>query len=365
MVRLNFNPVSPARPFRASTNQTHRSDRPPRQDLLLDDPFQDNSTEPASVSSSLLLSRRLPVASDTIASTSSSTATLQRQRTNLSSKSTGSSASASSQGHTRKDSSRTAGAHDKSTNSIYRDTREGSGRNINKSNSKEGFQLRRLGDGDAVSAAQQSVPASEPDEEELPWTLPLVFGEDNPLRHLTQAHRDMALETLEIESMFSCQRSFLGDFSQFQCSLRDHLLLMLVAYSCCFSVSLAMDRTQKLRASVSVLTSSLKFRTEAEIKRLPAEIRAMSVEEFWFKYNGSAKEYLNRQKESKIDPRAVLSQSVSEAKRYAFSFSFFCGDSLKGPGWILNRIFLSHLGNGTPQVMTNYGREQRETKSRR
>ncbi|GJJ69539.1 hypothetical protein EMPS_01885 [Entomortierella parvispora] len=273
MVRLNFNPVSPARPFRASTNQTHRPDRPPRQDLMLEDPFQDNSTEPTTVSSSILHSRHPPVASDTIASTSSASASLQRQRTNLSSKSAVS--SASSQNHARKEPSRTTGTHGRSTSSMYGDHRENNDQN-NKGSHKEGFQLRRLGDRGAGSTAQKSILASEPDEEELPWTLPLIFGEENPLRHLTQAHRDMALETLEIETM---------------------------------------DRTQKLRASVSVLTSSLKFRTEAEIKRLPTEIRSMSVEEFWFKYNGSAKEYLNRQKENKIDPKALLSQSVPEAKR--------------------------------------------------
>ncbi|KAG0057226.1 hypothetical protein BGZ83_000639 [Gryganskiella cystojenkinii] len=113
-------------------------------------------------------------------------------------------------------------------------------------------------------------------EEESPWTLPLVLGKDNPLKHLTQAQRDLALDTLEIETM---------------------------------------DRVQKLRASLDVLTTSLKFRTEAEIKRLPAEVRAMSVEEFWFKYNGSAKEYLRRQKENKIDPNMMLVQGISDIKR--------------------------------------------------
>ncbi|KAF9291336.1 hypothetical protein BGZ68_004424 [Mortierella alpina] len=45
----------------------------------------------------------------------------------------------------------------------------------------------------------------------------------------------------------------------------------------------------------SVLTNSLKFRSEAEINRLPAAIRAMTVEEYWLTYNGNAKEYLERQ----------------------------------------------------------------------
>ncbi|KAG0288061.1 hypothetical protein BGZ96_008096 [Linnemannia gamsii] len=60
-----------------------------------------------------------------------------------------------------------------------------------------------------------------------------------------------------------------------------------------------MDRIQKLRASIGVLTNSLKFRAEAEVNRLPAAIRAMTVEEFWFTYNGSAKEYLEQQAKTK------------------------------------------------------------------
>ncbi|CAO3575097.1 unnamed protein product [Mortierella alpina] len=79
---------------------------------------------------------------------------------------------------------------------------------------------------------------------------------DNPLIYLTPNQRQAAVENLEIETM---------------------------------------DRIQKLRASISVLTNSLKFRSEAEINRLPAAIRAMTVEEYWLTYNGNAKEYLERQ----------------------------------------------------------------------
>ncbi|KAF9146349.1 hypothetical protein BGX30_001363 [Mortierella sp. GBA39] len=84
--------------------------------------------------------------------------------------------------------------------------------------------------------------------------------QDNPLIHLTQNQREAAVENLEIETM---------------------------------------DRIQKLRASIGVLTNSLKFRAEAEVNRLPAAIRTMTVEEFWFTYNGSAKEYLEQQAKSK------------------------------------------------------------------
>ncbi|KAG0213599.1 hypothetical protein BGX28_004016 [Mortierella sp. GBA30] len=84
--------------------------------------------------------------------------------------------------------------------------------------------------------------------------------QENPLVYLTPNQRQAAVENLEIE---------------------------------------ALDRIQKLRASIGVLTNSLKFRSEAEINRLPAAIRAMTVEEFWFTYNGSAKEYLERQQKDK------------------------------------------------------------------
>ncbi|KAG0302470.1 hypothetical protein BGZ97_002333 [Linnemannia gamsii] len=83
---------------------------------------------------------------------------------------------------------------------------------------------------------------------------------ENPLIHLTQNQREAAIENLEIETM---------------------------------------DRIQKLRASIGVLTNSLKFRAEAEVNRLPAAIRTMTVEEFWFTYNGSAKEYLEQQAKTK------------------------------------------------------------------
>lgn len=84
--------------------------------------------------------------------------------------------------------------------------------------------------------------------------------QENPLIHLTQNQREAAVENLEIETM---------------------------------------DRIQKLRASIGVLTNSLKFRAEAEVNRLPAAIRTMTVEDFWFTYNGSAKEYLEQQAKSK------------------------------------------------------------------
>ncbi|KAG0377636.1 hypothetical protein BGX24_005739 [Mortierella sp. AD032] len=84
--------------------------------------------------------------------------------------------------------------------------------------------------------------------------------EENLLIHLTPSQRDAAIENLEIETM---------------------------------------DRIQKLRASIGVLTNSLKFRAEAEMNRLPAAIRAMTVEEFWFTYNGSAKDYLEQQAKTK------------------------------------------------------------------
>ncbi|KAF9128270.1 hypothetical protein BGW39_005214 [Mortierella sp. 14UC] len=83
---------------------------------------------------------------------------------------------------------------------------------------------------------------------------------ENPLIHLTPNQREAAIENLDIETM---------------------------------------DRIQKLRASIGVLTNSLKFRAEAEMNRLPAAIRAMTVEEFWLTYNGSAKEYLEQQAKSK------------------------------------------------------------------
>ncbi|KAG0272267.1 hypothetical protein BGZ95_011992 [Linnemannia exigua] len=84
--------------------------------------------------------------------------------------------------------------------------------------------------------------------------------EGHLLTHLTPSQRDAAIENLEIETM---------------------------------------DRIQKLRASIGVLTNSLKFRAEAEMNRLPAAIRAMTVEDFWFTYNGSAKDYLEQQAKTK------------------------------------------------------------------
>ncbi|KAF9344856.1 hypothetical protein BGX34_005276, partial [Mortierella sp. NVP85] len=80
--------------------------------------------------------------------------------------------------------------------------------------------------------------------------------QENPLVYLSEEQRKAAIENLDIETM---------------------------------------DRIQTLRASLNVFTSSLRFRSEAELNRLPPAVRNMTVEEFWFTYNGSAKEYLERQ----------------------------------------------------------------------
>lgn len=81
-----------------------------------------------------------------------------------------------------------------------------------------------------------------------------------------------------------------------------------------------MDRIQKLRASIGVLTNSLKFRAEAEVNRLPAAIRTMTVEDFWFTYNGSAKEYLEQQAKSKSVANTAFLHAIGMVnhKRYLF-----------------------------------------------
>jgi hypothetical protein len=86
-----------------------------------------------------------------------------------------------------------------------------------------------------------------------------------------------------------------------------------------------MDRIQKLRASIGVLTSSLKFRAEAEMNRLPAAIRTMTVEEFWFTYNGSAKEYLEQQAKSKTVANTAFLHALGmvDQKRYPSTFFYF------------------------------------------
>ncbi|KAF9430000.1 hypothetical protein BGZ76_000999 [Entomortierella beljakovae] len=84
--------------------------------------------------------------------------------------------------------------------------------------------------------------------------------QENLLIYLTPGQREAAVENLEIETI---------------------------------------DRIQKLRASIGVLANSLRFRSEAEFNRLPAAIRTMTVEEFWFTFNGNAKEYLEQQNAKK------------------------------------------------------------------
>ncbi|KAK3813344.1 MAG: hypothetical protein J3Q66DRAFT_45624 [Benniella sp.] len=80
--------------------------------------------------------------------------------------------------------------------------------------------------------------------------------QENPLVYLSEEQRKAAIENLDIETM---------------------------------------DRIQTLRAALNAFTNSLRFRSEAELNRLPPAVRNMTVEEFWFTYNGSAKEYLERQ----------------------------------------------------------------------
>ncbi|KAF9986986.1 hypothetical protein BGZ65_005493, partial [Modicella reniformis] len=105
--------------------------------------------------------------------------------------------------------------------------------------------------------------------------------QENPLVHLTQAQREAAVENLDIETM---------------------------------------DRVQTLRASVGVLTNSLRFRSEAELNRLPAAIRAMSVEEFWFRYNGSAKEYLERQATKKTVASTSFLHTLEQTSKQSARF---------------------------------------------
>ncbi|KAF9174659.1 hypothetical protein BGX21_001777 [Mortierella sp. AD011] len=102
--------------------------------------------------------------------------------------------------------------------------------------------------------------------------------QENPLIYLTASQREAAVENLEIETM---------------------------------------DRTQKLRASIGVLANSLRFRSEAEFNRLPAAIRTMTVEEFWFTYNGSAKEYLEQQtaKKSVANTSFLRALGITDPKK--------------------------------------------------
>ncbi|KAI7822948.1 hypothetical protein BC939DRAFT_453087 [Gamsiella multidivaricata] len=100
--------------------------------------------------------------------------------------------------------------------------------------------------------------------------------QENPLTYLTQTQRAAALENLEIEMM---------------------------------------DRAQTLRASVAVLINSLRFRSEAELNRLPAAVRTMTVEEFWFSYEGSAKEYLERQATKKSAANTAFLHDIEVSKK--------------------------------------------------
>ncbi|KAI1296192.1 hypothetical protein EDD11_007511 [Mortierella claussenii] len=102
--------------------------------------------------------------------------------------------------------------------------------------------------------------------------------QENPLIHLTPSQREAAVENLEIETM---------------------------------------DRMQKLRASIGVLTNSLRFRSDAEINRLPSAVRTMTVEEYWFTYNGSAKEYLAQQatKKSVADTSFLQALGMTDHKK--------------------------------------------------
>ncbi|KAF9578905.1 hypothetical protein BGW38_005075 [Lunasporangiospora selenospora] len=122
---------------------------------------------------------------------------------------------------------------------------------------------------DQRSSKQDSIPGQEVDDAE---------EAENPLIYLTPNQREAAMENLEIE---------------------------------------VMDRIQKLRASINVLTSSLQFRGEAELNRLPAVVRSMTMEEFCFKYNGSAKEYLQRQTSSKsvADTAFLHAMGLTHSKR--------------------------------------------------
>ncbi|KAF9429819.1 hypothetical protein BGZ94_009347 [Podila epigama] len=90
---------------------------------------------------------------------------------------------------------------------------------------------------------------------------------ENPLILLTKSQREAAVENLEIETL---------------------------------------DRVQKLRASIKVLVDSLKFRGELELTRMPTSIRSMTVEEYWLKYNGSAREYLRQQTKVKTEANTAF-----------------------------------------------------------
>lgn len=71
-----------------------------------------------------------------------------------------------------------------------------------------------------------------------------------------------------------------------------------------------MDRIQQLRAHIGVLAGSLRFRADLELNRLPTSIRSMTVEEFWLKYNGDAKEYLKLQARVKTEANTSFLHAI-------------------------------------------------------
>ncbi|KAG0300759.1 hypothetical protein BGZ98_008920 [Dissophora globulifera] len=110
--------------------------------------------------------------------------------------------------------------------------------------------------------------------------------QENPLIFLTDVQREAAVENLDIEIM---------------------------------------DRVQTMRASIGVLTNSIRFRCEAELNRLPAAIRAMTVEEFWFTYNGNAKEYLNRQAAKKTVANTSFLHEIQNASKHPARYKPYPG----------------------------------------
>lgn len=82
-----------------------------------------------------------------------------------------------------------------------------------------------------------------------------------------------------------------------------------------------MDRIQQLRAHIGVLAGSLRFRADLELNRLPTSIRSMTVEEFWFKYNGDAKEYLKLQARVKTEANTSFLHAIGmDHKRYSSQY---------------------------------------------
>ncbi|KAF9080809.1 hypothetical protein BGX23_001638 [Mortierella sp. AD031] len=254
MARLNINSPSTSTASTATnsknrvppTTSRHKSLSRSYSSQDYDNPFQESS------SSSFVTAAAAPVPSDTIASSPASfssarpvvstASTLPRitQLNSNKSSTTGPSTATVSMTTTNMTTTTTMMNH-QSSSTTYR------GRESDLKTTGQSRQESRDGQ-------ERDYAGDEEDEGDLDH-----HGE-NPLIHLTRNQREAAIENLEIETM---------------------------------------DRIQKLRASIGVLTNSLKFRAEAEMNRLPAAIRAMTVEEFWFTYNGSAKDYLEQQAKSK------------------------------------------------------------------